>query len=783
MTFLVAAGLLTATPSGAAMPLSAGFDLRIDILSDWLVRIAIVPMDGLAIDRTWMIAPEGEVPWEGRDRLSTEGFGHSALDTTEIDPDTGLIASGDWRVEITRSPLGLIISRKTDDEWKPVLSDRPTGAYQWFAKRHVFRHFQARALSDRHYGLGDKTGPLDRTGRRLRTLQTDALGYNAETADPLYKHAPFFIADSEENGVVGILYDTFSEMAFDLGAEHSNYHPHYRHVDADEKGLVYYVIAGPKIRDVVPRLMSLTGKPHFPPRWSMGFAFTTMHHADAPNAQEVITRFAEKCRAENIPISAIHSGSGYTTKADGRRYVFTWNTTKFPDRDGFFRRLGELGFNTAANVKPVLLTEHPDYAKAASEGWFVRRANGEPAVEMFWGGLGSNLDFTNPKTVGWWKEGISRQVLGAGFTAAWNDNNEAELWDEGATVEGFGKPLPAIDMRPVHALLMTRATFEATRAHAPDKRPYTISRAGPIGIARYGETWSGDNHTSWHTLKWNLRQGLSMGLSGMPFTGHDIGGFDGPKAGSELFVRWVEMMALHPRAVMNSWKPQLADPATVPWMHPGVTDLVREALKLRYRFMPYLYTLAWQSHLLGTPIIAPLFYHFDDPECRADMDAFMLGKDVLVAPVVYPGREIVTLYFPMVEGGWHDLATGAIYRGGATAEAPAPLGRPALFVRSGAVLPLATAWPDLAPHDFTEVELTLFAGSGTGATERTIFFDDGLGWGYLSKDASLLSCHAKWDSQHVRLTVKEGWSGSGRPRLRLACRDIETRTFEQEIAV
>ncbi|MCV0394020.1 MAG: glycoside hydrolase family 31 protein [Rhizobiaceae bacterium] len=773
MAFLSATSPLSASGAGASAELTDGFSLRIDALEPWLMRVAILPGEGLTVDRTWMVAPEGDVPWRGRDRLSNEGFSG-----VPVAVEGGVLSAGDLRVEIQAEPLALTISRHIDDGWRMLVSDRPTGAYQWFERAHLFRHFQARDLSERHYGLGDKTGPVDHTGRRLRVLQTDGLGYNAETADPLYKHAPFLIAERPEGDATGLFYDTLAEMALDLGAEHSNYHPHYRHVDTAEKGLICYVIAGPRIRDVVPRLMRLTGRPAFAPRWSLGFAFTTMHHADAPNAQEVMTGFAERCRAEGVPISAIHSGSGYTTRSDGRRYVFTWNETKFPDRKRFFARLGELGFSTCANVKPVLLTEHPDYRQAAAEGWFVRRADGSPAVEMFWGGWGSSLDFTNPATVNWWKDGISKQVLGEGFNAAWNDNNECELWDETATVDGFGKPLPAIDMRPVHALLMTRATWEATLASRPDERPYTISRAGPIGIARYGETWSGDNRTSWHTLRWNLRQGLSMSLSGMPLTGHDIGGFDGPKASPELFLRWVEMMALHPRAVMNSWKPQLDDPTNTPWMHEQVYGKIRQTLALRYRFLPYLYGLAWRAHRTGEPLIVPLFYHFDEAECRVDMDAFMLGPDVLVAPAVTEGATSVSVYLPRSEGGWRDYWDDALHEGGTVATVEAPPGRLPIFVRVGAILPLALAWPDTAPHDASDVELTLFAGDRTDATEREIFFDDGRGWSYRDKDASLVACRAEWDAAAVRLSVHERWSGKGRPALTLAARGLGGRVFE-----
>ena len=774
MSFLALAGSLQSTDRGASAPLSHGFELRVDVLEDWLVRVAVLPASGLEVDRGWMIAPEGEVPWQGRDRLDAAGF---TATKPQVDIAARSITGTKLKVELGEGTLRLMISRREGDRWTPCLADREAGAYIWFEKRNLLRHFQSRSLDDRHYGLGDKTGPLDRSGRRFRCLQTDGLGYDAELSDPLYKHAPFVIVDNDRTGSVGMLYDTLCETTFDLGAEHSNYHPHYRHVEVQEKGLVYYMVDGPRQSEVVTRLASLTGKAHLPPRWSFGFAFTTMHHADAPNAQEVITRFAETCREQNIPISAIHSGSGYTTKEDGRRYVFTWNATKFPDRAAFFHRLDELGFPAVANVKPVLLTEHPAYRQAAADGLFVRRADGEPAVEMFWGGHGSSLDFTNEKTIAWWKDGIKRQVLGAGFTGAWNDNNECELWDETATLNGFGKALPAIDMRPVHALLMTRATFEATREHEPGVRPYTLSRAGPIGIARYGETWTGDNATSWHTLKWNLRNGLSMSLSGMPLIGHDIGGFAGPKPDAELLVRWVQMMALHPRAVMNSWKPQLADPTNLPWMHPDATPLVREALQLRYRFLPYLYSLAWRCHVEGTPLITPLFHHYADPQCRLEWDAFLLGRDVLVAPVVTEGGRSVSIYLPKVEGGWHDEIKGELHEGGRVAAVHAPLGRLPIFVRTGAILPLATSWPQTAPHDAEHVELTLYAGETPGSSSAEIFADDGESWRFAERDASLLACEASWDDAAVRLTATERWSGRGRPQSSFVCRNLNGRAF------
>ncbi|MCB8838802.1 TIM-barrel domain-containing protein [Aurantimonas sp. VKM B-3413] len=780
MTILSATGPAHSTPHGLDLKLNAGFTLKVEVLESWLTRIAIVPDGGFGVDRTWMIAPKGDTPWEGRDRLSVDGFSlpDIARETTD---GTETVTCGDARIRIETAPLRLAVERREGEAWRTVLKDRERSAYYWLERRGSFRHYQTRPQTDRHYGLGDKTGPLDRTGRRFRCLQIDSMGYDAELSDPLYKHAPFVMVEAEDGTATGLLYDTLSEMAVDLGAEHSNYYDPYRHVDILEKGLVLYVIAGPRLSDIVPRLAQLTGRPHLPPRWSMGFAFTTMHHADAPDAQAVMTDFAERCRRDDIPISAIHSGSGYTTREDGRRYVFTWNERKFPDRKAFFARLKELGYHTCANVKPVLLKEHPAYPQAAEKGLFVKRQDGAPAVEMFWGGEGASLDLSNPETVAWWQDGIRTQVLGEGFDAAWNDNNEAELWDETAVVDGVGSPLPAIEVKPLQALLMTRATFEATKAKKPDERPYTISRAGPIGIARYGETWTGDNFTSWHSLKWNIRNGLSMSLSGMPFIGHDIGGFAGPKPGPELFTRFVQLMALHPRAVMNSWKPQLDEPVNLPWMHPEVTEHVKAALRLRYRFLPLLYSLAHDCHRTGEPIVAPLLYHFPDASSRADPDAFMLGPDVLVVPNVTEGTDTVSIDLPEVPGGWHDYWDEAVHAGGTRVTVPAPLDRLPIFVRSGAVLPLAIVWPATSPHEAEAVALTAFAGAEAGTSRRSIFFDDGTSWRYLDGDASFLDCELTASADNVRLAVAEKGTGRGRPEFFVEMRGLVDRTGEHDL--
>lgn len=718
---------LSRTETGISARLDFDWKLQIDILEPWLLRVGLEPDDGFTIERTWMIAPEGECPLEGRQKLSTEGFSCPDF-ALEEKKDSTALQSEFLRLDLNRGKLNLRIFQSTGKDIELSLQDRGTGSYYRSNHGHAVRHYQFHSDKNRYFGLGDKSGPLDRAGRRFRMLQLDALGYNAETGDPLYKHIPFVIVQNKDTGTAtGLLYDCMSEMVFDLGCEKSNYHDTYRYVEAGEKGLCYYVIAGPTIADVVKRLAILTGKPHFQPRWSMGFGFTSMHHADAPNGQEVITNFARKCREREIPISSIHFGSGYTSRA-GLRYVFTWNVKKFPDKGAMFSTLRELGYHTVANVKPMLLLDHPSYSELAAEGCFIADSNKQPTVSMFWDAEGSHIDFTAYNGLQVWKEGIKNAVLGAGFDAVWNDNNEAEIWDEDATVQGFGSPMISDAVHPLQSLLMTRASFEQLTEENPERRPYTITRAGCLGLQRYAETWTGDNLTSWHTLKWNLFNGLSLGLSGIPSVGHDVGGFTGPKADPELFVRWIQMMALHPRCVMNSWKPEEEEPANLPWMHSEVVDLVRDAFTLRYRLLPYLYTLAHHAHVCGEPIIRPLFYQYNDEKCYEQQDCFLLGENVLVATVVYPGQEQVSIYLPETEYGWYDYKSSNWYPGGQVIELDAPLATLPMLVRAGAVLPLASEWQQNSPHDATAIELVAFCPQGEGGHTSELFYDDGISW-------------------------------------------------------
>jgi alpha-glucosidase len=675
---------------GAVLALDMGWRARVTLPAGRYGRIVLLPPEGYREPRSWAIAHGRDVPWEGRGRDDTTGIPPSAGTFEQLGNAIALRAD-EVAATVRLDPFGVDWQVRVGDAWHVVASDRGSYAYAVATRGTHIVHSATRDEHDHYYGLGDKTGPLDKRGRRLRTLQLDALGYDAASSDPLYKHWPFFAGRRADADVwYGVYYDTLSEATFDFGQEFDNYHGFYRATEIADGDLDAWFVPGPTLAEVVRRFVELTGPTALPPRWALGYANTAMALADAPDAQQRILAFLARAQQERIPLSAFHMGSGYSSRGK-RRYVFTWNTAKFPDARAFAHTFRDAGVRLVANIKPCLLDDHPAYSGVAARGAFVGVApGGAPALGQFWDGWGAHVDFTHPDGVAWWQEGLTRQVLDVGIHAGWNDNNEYEVWDEDACAHGFGTPIPMARARPLHALLMTRATAEAQARHAPGERVYTVTRAGPPGIQRYAQTWTGDNATSWHTLRWNQRMALTMGLSGLFDTGHDVGGFAGPVPDAELLVRWTQACALNPRFIMNSWK---ADGSVnSPWLHADALPHVRAAILLRLALLPYLYTQRWRASTEHVPVLRPTFFDFPgDARCHDECDEMMVGPDLLVAPVFEAGAVARELYLPAdaTTPAWCELDTGRWHASGQQIRIDAPLDRLPIFVRAGAVLPTA----------------------------------------------------------------------------------------------
>jgi alpha-glucosidase len=726
-----------------------GAAVHIFVLEDDIVRVAVLPEGIWKMPRTWAIAPGlDDVADQGRARGDVAGFTCPPYLKSEAD---GVLTIETARLRLSISLVGFRCrwEMKRGGAWVRIARDRFTQAYDfgWWDGR--VRHYLARPDEDKFFGLGEVSGEMDRAGRRIRLSNTDALGYSARTSDPLYKHIPFYLTyNTKSAAAFGLFYDTLSDCTFDFGCQRSNYHGRYRSFEAEHGDLDYYVIAGPTVADVTRRFTWLTGRPAFMPKWSLGYSGSTMSYTDAADAQARMNEFLAKCAEHDILCDSFHLSSGYTSIGT-KRYVFNWNREKFPDPAAFVAHYAAHGVKLVPNIKPALLTDHPLYAHCAREGFFITGADGKPTIAYFWDALGSYIDFTNPRAAEWWKEQVRDALLDLGMAATWNDNNEYEFKDPTARAAFFGEPRPAVEARPLQALLMLRASRAAQLAHAPTKRPYLVTRAGFAGMQRYAQTWSGDNQTSWETLKYNIKMGLGLALSGVSSMGHDVGGFAGPAPEAELFLRWVECGIFWPRFSIHSWN----DDGTVnePWMYPEITHHVRDLIKLRARLQPYLYDLMWRYAQNFEPIVRPTFHDFpSDPRCLEENDEFMLGPALLVAPVVEPGATTRTLYLP--QGDWYDLHTGRPFEGGASVTVAAEWGRPVVFARAGSVLPVNLAEQHFSkPAD--ERGFEIYPSRRDDGFEGWCFEDDGVS--FADPRGNRLEWHIRADAQSLRVS-REG---------------------------
>ncbi|OAT27303.1 alpha-glucosidase [Buttiauxella ferragutiae ATCC 51602] len=719
--------------------------LNLFVLEQGMFRVLIKRENKLALNRTWSIAPESDVPWEGRDRESLQGFALPGFTVEELD-DTLRISTDKLRVTV-HQPLWLEWEYlNQNSQWQLLASDRPTSAYLLNAHGDGVAHYQRRFKEERYYGLGEKAGPLQRTGKRYEMRNLDAMGYNAESTDPLYKHIPFTITRRPDVSF-GMFYDNLSSCWLDLGNEIDNYHLPYRRWQAESGDVDYYLFLGPQVLDVTKAFVRLTGKTLFGPKWSLGYSGSTMHYTDAPDAQNQLMSFIKLCNEHAIPCDSFQLSSGYTS-IKNKRYVFNWNYDKVPQPKVMSQAFHDAGIKLAANIKPCLLQDHPRYQEVVEQGLFIKDSEQDsPERSIFWDDEGSHLDFTNPATVKWWQNGVTTQLLEMGIDSTWNDNNEYEVWDGEARCYGFGQEIAIKNIRPVMPLLMMRASLEAQQAFAPEKRPYLISRSGCAGMQRYVQTWSGDNRTNWNTLRYNTRMGVGMSLSGLYNVGHDVGGFSGDKPDAELFVRWVQNGVMHPRFTIHSWN----DDQTVnePWMYASVTPAIRSAIETRYRLLPYFYTLLWQAHADDEPMLRSTFLdHEHDAKTFEECDDFMLGRDLLVASVVEEGQREREIWLPENGAGWYDYYTGQWYSGGQTIVVDAPLERLPLLVRAGAALPHSARITHVLASADNVRELKVYPLQGTGVSHGSLFEDDGESWGYQQGNAL-------WLSWEIRCTADE----------------------------
>ena len=584
------------------------------------------------------------------------------------EPDRILLRSTELEVAVDRSPCRITFL----DLAGHVLSrDDPGLGIGWDGDE--VRNWKSIDDGERFFGLGEKTGDVDKRGREWVMWNSDIPGYGNET-DPLYESVPFFLG-LREGRAYGFYLNNSYRTAFNLGAANHRYYSF-----AAEGGVLdYFFFAGPEIPRVVERYTAITGRTPLPPRWALGYQQSRWSYYP----DEEVLRLARTFREKRIPADVIYLDIHYM---DEYR-VFTWHPERFPDPEGMLAELATMGFKVVLIIDPGV-KEDQGYA-VAEEGLagdhFVRYPDGDIYVGSVWPGRSYFPDFARASTRAWWGVHLER-LLEQGVDGIWNDMNEPAVWGKAFPVEVESDAGSFKRVRNLYALYMAQGTYDGLVAARPDERPFILTRAGFAGIQRYAAVWTGDNLASWEHLELGIRMLIGLGLSGVPFVGADVGGFIGGPS-PELFARWIQVGALTPFFRGHTAHDT---PPQEPWAFGEEVEAVsRQAIELRYRMLPYLYSLFRESSLTGAPIMRPLFWHHQADTAAyepAHQHQFLLGERLLVAPVTREGAREQEVYLPA--GRWLDLATGETYDGRQEVTVDAPLDRIPTLLGAGGILPL-----------------------------------------------------------------------------------------------
>ncbi len=598
------------------------------------------------------------------------------------------------------------------------------------------------------YGFGQRAGiQLERSGRLLHNWTSDPARIHALNVDPLYMAVPLFLSVRPDGPAYGLYFNNTYRSAFDLRV------PGRLVYTAEGGELDYYLLYGPSPPEVLEKVGLLLGRAPLPPRWALGYQQSRWSYSPAAEVRRIAAEF----RQRGLPCDVIHLDIDYM---DGYR-VFTWAEERFPRPQQLAADLRAQGFRLVAIIDPGVKVDpaYPVYQQGLQRDFFIRAADGQVLQRFVWPDEAVFPDFSCPEVREWWGDWQQRGLIAQGIAGVWNDMNEPVVFDLPFSQGGGGVGTLPLDCpqgpageRSTHAELhnlygshMARASYEGVRAHNPRERGFHLCRSGFAGIQRWTASWMGDNASCWEHLEMSLPQLMNMGLSGVPFVGVDIGGFN-DNATPELFARWMQAGILYPFCRGHS---AAGTSPHEPWAFgERVERIARAYLRLRYRLLPYLYTLFYLAHTRGEPILRPLLYHYQhDPAVYHLHDQAMLGPFLLAAPVLQPGRSARSVYLP--QGEWYDYWSGQRLQGPSTILADAPLERLPLYVRAGAVLPMA---PEMAYSDEKALDpltLEIYAGAG----EFTLYEDDGHSYAFESGQFALTPIQVARQGSRVLLEI------------------------------
>ncbi|GAA0481396.1 alpha-xylosidase [Streptomyces olivaceiscleroticus] len=521
------------------------------------------------------------------------------------------------------------------------------------------------------YGLGERFTPFTRNGQRVDVWQADG-GTASEQA---YKNVPFHLT----NRGYGIFVNHPGHVSYEVGSEAVG----QVQFSVEGQSLEYYVVHGPTPKEILDRYTALTGRPALPPAWSFGLWLSTSFTTDYD--EETVTRFVRGMAERDIPLGVFHFDCFWM-----RAYQwcdFTWDPEVFPDPEGMLRRLKEEhGLKICVWINPYIAQKSPLFDEAARLGYLVHRPDGGVwQWDMWQAGMGL-VDFTHPGAREWYA-GKLRALLGQGVDCFKTDFGERiptdVVWHDGSD--------PA-RMHNYYTHLYNRTVFETLAAERGADEAVLFARSATAGGQQFPVHWGGDCESTFGAMAESLRGGLSLGLSGFGFWSHDIGGFEGTPS-PEVFKRWVQFGLLSSHSRLHG-----STSYRVPWDYDAeAVAVTRDFTRLKHRLMPYLFHAARQAAEHGTPVMRAMLLEFpDDPACHTLDRQYMLGDDLLVAPVLSADGS-VEYYVP--DGEWTHLLSGERVQGPGWRRERYGFDSLPLLARPGSVIPFGSA-TDTAVSDW-----------------------------------------------------------------------------------
>ncbi|NES97582.1 MAG: DUF4968 domain-containing protein [Desertifilum sp. SIO1I2] len=719
--------------------------LVLSILADNLIRVRVSPTGTLKPRKSYAVTQPDE-QWSAVDYQLNE-----TEEAVEITTST-------MRVRVQRHPCrvqcftleGQPFAQDTPiapnpHEEFPSPNHNPQASVGWRLNSiATWKHIEA----DEHfYGFGERTGLLDKRSEIKTNWTVDCLDYGNLT-DNMYQAIPFFMALRPQVGY-GLFFNTSFWSQFDLGVSQ----PSVLRLETHTDELDYYLIYGPEPAQILQTYTQLTGRMPLPPKWALGYHQCRWSY----ESEDIVRKLAQEFRDRQIPCDVIHLDIDYMR---GYR-VFTWSPKRFPNPKQLLGDLAEDGFKVVTIIDPGVKYEpEGDYSvfdEGVQRDYFVRKADGQLFHGYVWPDKAVFPDFLRGEVRDWWAQ-QHKDLTEIGVAGIWNDMNEPAiaLRPFGDSHEKIDFPLDSPVGEPgegmthaeghnLYGLMMAKTALQGLKQGRSQERSFVLTRSGFAGIQRYSAVWTGDNQSLWDHLEMSMPMLCNLGLSGLAFVGADIGGFAG-NATAEMFARWMQLGMLYPMMRAHS---ALSTAQHEPWVFgEEVEQICREYLNLRYQLLPYIYTLCWEASTTGAPILRPLLYHFpNDSHTYTLHDQVMLGPWLMAAPVYHPGVEYRAVYLP--DGEWYDWHSGESYQGPTHILAHAPIDRMPLYVRAGAIIPMAPVAQSVDKQPSDTLTLRVWPGEG----EWTMYEDDGHSFEYQQGAYSTTTYRVSREGEKVRFEV------------------------------